>query len=169
MPITSTSWGCIVAHYQQVKLVGGALSSRGIEHFIPLIESLSIVRGRHLRDHRPLLGEYIPVAISNGWRDLLQLRGVHGILLNESGFPAQLLARELEWLRGQCDNGVYRRTIPTETGFIYGQRVTPATGPLANRVGHYDRQTRRGEDIALFLLFGSEKKVTFKSGELLAV
>jgi transcription antitermination factor NusG len=169
MPIVSTSWGCLVAHYQQVKLVGDALSLRGIDHFIPKIESLSVVRGRHLRELRPLLGEYIPVSIYCGWRELLRLRGVHGILLNESGFPAQILHRELEWLRGQCDNGIYRRSIPTERGFQYGQKVTPADGPLANRVGHYERCNRRGEDIALFLLFGSEKKVTFKSGELLAV
>lgn len=170
MTIVSVSWGVIIAQHQRNKLVSEALVNLGIEHFIPLIESLSIVRGRHVREQRPLLGEYIPIAINKDWKSLLRVRGVTGILLNELGFPAQVLPREMDRLHAMCDGGLYRSTNVEAGGFEYGQRVSPRDGPLSSQTGRYDgKVNRRGDNAALFLLFGVEKRIVFKAGDLLAV
>lgn len=165
--IVSTSWGVLVAHHQRFKKVDEVLTERGIDHFIPLIETLMIRRGRHVRQMRPLLGDYILIAICSAWNSLLSIRDVRGIMLNELGYPAQVLPREMDRMREMCDLGVYHSSVVEESGFEYGQRVSPKTGPLAYHVGRYDKKTKRG-DSALFVLFGQEQRVIFKRGDLLA-
>lgn len=165
--IVSTSWGVLVAHHQRYRKVDDVLAERGIDHFIPLIETLIIRHGRHVRQMRPLLGDYILIAVCSAWKSLLRIREVRGIMLNELGYPAQVLPHELDRMRSMCDSGVYRSSMVEDVGFSYGQRVSPKTGPLAYHVGRYDKKTKRG-DSALFVLFGQEQRVVFKQGELLA-
>lgn len=165
--IVSSSWGVLVSRHQRQKLVSEALTLRGIDHFIPLIETLMIRNGRHVREMRPLFGDYILIAICSIWKSLLNIREVRGIMLNESGYPAQVLPRELERIRTMCDGDAYRSSVVEESGFEYGQRVSPRIGPLAYHVGRYDKKTKRG-DSALFVLFGQEQRVIFKRGDLLA-
>ncbi len=169
--ITSTSWGVLVAHYQQLKLVDESLTVYGVDHFIPKIETLLIVRGRHVREQRPLFGEYVLIAISSIWKSLIRIRGVSGILLNEVGMPAQVLAVEMEKLRAMCDGDVYRSSVIDNdgSGFEYGQKVTPREGPFVFHIGQYESRNKRGDLTAIFRMFGREQKVTFKSGDLLAV
>lgn len=167
--ISSSSWGVLVAHHQQTKLVGEALTTRGIEHFIPKIETLMIVRGRHTRELRPLLGDYILVSITSLWKTMVRIRGASGMIMN-CGWPAQVLSSELKRIHEMCDDaGLYHSSIMENGGFEYGQSVTPREGPFANHVGKYDSRSKRGDDTALFCLFGHDQKVTFKSGDLLAV
>ena len=167
MTIVSTSWGVLVAHHQRHRKVDKALDELGIDHFIPLIETLMISRGRHVRQMRPLLGDYILIAICSAWKSLLSIRDVRGIMLNDLGYPAQVLPYELDRMRSMCDGNAYRSSVVEKGGFEYGQRVSPKAGPLAYHVGRYDKKTRRG-DSALFVLFGQEQRVLFKQGELLA-
>jgi len=166
--IVSSSWGVLVSRHQRQKLVSEALTFRGIDHFIPLVETLMIRNGRHVREMRPLLGDYILIAICPIWKSLLNIHEVRGIMLNELGYPAQVLPNELERMRAMCsDVGVYTSSVVEKGGFVYGQRVSPKAGPLAHHVGRYDKKTKRG-DSALFVLFGQEQRVMFKQGELLA-
>lgn len=170
--IVSSSWGVIVAGYKQGKLVDEALTTRGIDHFIPVIETLSIVRGRHVREHRPLFGDYILTSISSSWKAWLSIRGVAGMLMNDIGFPAQVVPSEMERLRRECDGNIFRdgSIIFKDKDFEYGQNVRPAATDhwAASQVGRYEGKTKRG-DTALFSLFGREQRVEFKSGDLLAV
>lgn len=167
--IISSSWGVLVAHHQQTKLVGEALSSKNIDHFIPKIESLSIKRGRHVRELRPMLGDYILVSISSIWKSMIRIRGVAGMIMNCEGFPAQVLSGELKRMHDMCDDaGVYHSEVVVDE-FQYGQRVTPRDGPFINFVGTFDYKNKRGEDVARFTLFGHDQKVIFKNGDLLAV
>jgi transcription antitermination factor NusG len=133
-----------------------------------MIETLLVVRGRHVREQRPLLGDYMLTSISSGWKSLIAIRGVAGILLNDSGFPAQVLPHEMQRMRSACDGDVYRSSVIEEQGFEYNQKVSPKEGPFACHVGRYDIRTKRG-DSARFWLFGREQRVTFKSGDLVAV
>lgn len=159
-----------MAQHQSYTAVGKSLLSFGVDYFIPMIETLTVVHGRRVREQRPLLGDYIPIAITGVWKSLLSVRGVRGILLNTDGLPAQVLPGEMNRLREMCnEDGVYQTTEEEAAGFSYGQRVTPKDGPFVYHVGRYDRRTKRGNDVALFCLFGGEKQVTFKCGELLAV
>jgi transcription antitermination factor NusG len=73
----------------------------------------------------------------------------------------------MEHLRSLCDGDIFRKTEVEKSGFRYGQKVTPQTGPFAFHVGRYEGKTKRHET-ALFVLFGREQKVKFKRGELVA-
>lgn len=169
--IISTSWGVLIAKHQQTKLVGEALSSVGIEHFIPKIEKLRIVHKRHVRELRPLLGDYVLTSINSNWKSMRRLRGVSGIIMNCDGFPAQVLITELKRLDDLCNEGVYHSPVIEDdgSGFEYGQRVTPTTGPFAYHVGRYESKNKRGDLTALFCLFGNDQKVKFRNGDLIAV
>ena len=168
--IVCSSWGILLSQHQRVKLVSEALTVLGVDHFIPLIESLKIVRGRHIRERRPLLGNYIPFAVDASWKSLMRLRGVAGIMLNDCWLPAQVLQSEMERLHAMCDDSVYRSSVVEKHGFEYGQRVSPKEGPFAYHTGRYDgKANKRGDVAALFQLFGREQRVVFKSGDLLAV
>jgi transcription antitermination factor NusG len=166
--IVSSSWGVLVAQHQRSKLVGEELSVREVEHFIPLEEKLTITRGRRTRVFYPLLGDYILIAISSLWREVMSIKGVAGILLNELNYPAQVFPHEIDRMRSMCNNNVFI-PMPDKMEFQYGQRVTPKsnTNPFAFHVGRYDRKTRRG-DAANFSLFGREQCVIFRRGELIS-
>jgi transcription antitermination factor NusG len=166
----SSSWGVLVAQRQCLSLVGASLVSYGVEHFIPMVENLKIVRGRHVRDYEPILGDYILIAISSCWKELCSLRGVAGILIDSvSGMPAQVLPHEMERMRAMCNSdGVYSQPEKVFE-LTYGQRVKPKDGFFSKQVGIYEGRTKRGDHTALFCLFGKEQRVTFKSGDLIGL
>jgi transcription antitermination factor NusG len=167
--IISTAWGVLVAKHLQTDAVSEQLNMYGFEHFIPKIESLRIVKCRHVRELRPMLGDYILTSITSAWESLLSLKHVAGMILNADGYPAQVQPNELKRMHDMCDAaGTYYSEIDT-TGFQYGQYVRATEGPFINFTGTYDSKNKRGEDVALFILFGREQKVTFKPGGLLAV
>jgi hypothetical protein len=95
------------------------------------------------------------------------MRGVAGMLVNEKGFPAQVLPKEVECIRQLCPDNVFRENVIQFNGFIYGQRVTPKAGPLAFHVGRFDSSKRHSE-LAIFTLFGQDQKVVFRKGDLIA-
>lgn len=167
--IASTHWAILVA--QNHKRVVEALIDRCYPHFVPLIEQLTIVRGRHERDFKPLLGEYIPIGVTATWKSLLSIRGVAGMLLNESGTPAQVLPREMERLRAMCDlDGKLKpEPLPPEYEFQYGESVRVRSGPFVGFTAKFDGKTKRGDLSAILVLFGKETSVVFKKGDLLAV
>ena len=82
----------------------------------------------------------------------------------------QIVAQhELERIRSLCVNGVYLpKEIETRRGFVYGQRVSPQSGPLAFHVGRYDGVASKRREAAMFSLFGREQRIMFKAGVLLA-
>jgi len=170
LTVVSSHWGVLVAQRHCVSAVDERLTQRGVDHFIPKIETLMIVHGRHVREQRPMLGDYIPIAIDAAWKSLIRVRGVASILLNELGFPAQVLPSEMDRLHAMCPDGCLHSIMEDESGFTYGQRVTPKDGPFVYYTGRYDgKANKRGDEAALFLCFGREQRVVFKPGDLLAV
>jgi len=165
--IASSHWGVLVAQRQKAAAVGKALNDKAVDNFIPLLETQQVVHGKRVLGTTPLLGDYILISVGSIWRSLLAIRGVSGILLNDLGFPAQVLPSEIEYLRALCVNGVYSPRAIKKRGFEFGDKVTPREGPLAFHVGKYDKGGKRS-DSAFFLIFGREQRVVFKAGELIA-
>lgn len=162
----------IVAGHKQYKLVDEALTIRGVDHFIPVIETLRIVQRRHVREYHPLFGDYILTSISSGWKEWLGIRGVSGMLMNDLGMPAQVLPNEMAQLRSMCRGMVFGASETVdENEMEYGQDVkTVAIDHMFSRqTGKYAGRTKSGDLSALFLLFGREQIVEFKSGDLIAV
>lgn len=168
MTIVSCSWGVLVATPKRIAVVSDGLNALRVEHFIPVIEKIKIVRGRHVTEQTPLLGEYILTSICSRWRLLLGIKGVRGIILNELGYPAQVLPRELDRLRSMCDGVVFREVKIAPVEFEYGQKVMVKEGPFISHIGKYDHKAKDG-DVALFVLFGREQKLKFATGDLIAV
>lgn len=166
--IASTSWGVLVALHQCHRLVKENLSARQIDHFVPMEKRCRIVRGKRQEYLYPLFGRYVLCAITSMWCDLRHMRGVAGMLVNESGYPAQVVQGEVERIKEFCQGDVFRLPETTNVvGFSYGQRVTPKAGPLVYHVGRFDCSKRSG-DAAIFNLFGREQKVFFRKGDLIA-
>lgn len=165
--IVSSSWAVAVAQNNRAFAVSAALKKMEMEHFVPRVEKLAIVRGRHVREYQPLLGNYVLMQVCSRWRDVLRLRDVHGMLLNESGFPAQVLTREVENLRAFCPDEIYNGSTHETDGWCYGAKVYVEKGPFARFIGRYEGKTGKNREAAVFSLFGREQKVTFKRGELI--
>ena len=136
---------------------------------MPMIENISVVSGRHVRKLSPLLGRYVLFAIDECWKSIARLRGVAGLMLTTDYQPAVVDHEQLMKLRSVCVNGIYnQQVVETGRGFVYGQRVTPQSGPLAFHVGRYDGRASKNREAAVFNLFGREQKLFFKAGDLLA-
>lgn len=174
MVATGSSWGVLVTENQRHRVVKEVLDQEGIEYFLPLIETKTVARGRHVRSYHPLLGRYVLVVLTDLWQRMLDFRGVAGMLLayeKESEYPVPALVdpNEIEYLKSQCVNNVYRAADETVLGgFIYGQRVRPKTGPLEWHVGMYDGYAGKKKYAALFNIFGREQRVLFSKGDLIA-
>ncbi len=164
-----SDWGVALAQPQRHRLATDSLRELGVEYFLPKIERMAVVNGRHYRHKSPLLGRYIPFIITDYWRAILSLRGISGMLLNaEKDQPALVKEDQIEAIKAICVNGVYREPIVEAAPLVYGQRVTPKTGPLHSHVGRYDGRKGKKREAALFMLFGREQRITFKKGELVA-
>lgn len=162
-------WGVLLSKHQKHKLVKDGLSDSGVQYFLPLIETTTIVNGRHVNAARPLLGRYIFFVIDELWKNLSQLRGVAGMMLNvDRDYPARVDDGALDAIRTMCIGDVYSPRAVEMQGFVYGQRVAPQTGPLAYHVGRYDGVASKHREAALFNLFGKDQRIFFKSGELIA-
>lgn len=157
----------MVAKQNRALAVGSSLKKLEVDHFIPRVEKRYVVQGRNIRERQPLLGNYVLVAVTQCWREVLRLRDVHGMLMNECGFPAQVLPCELAQLRAICPDGVYGGREHLTDGFVYGAKVLAVKGPLTRLTGRYIGRFGKNREEALFSLFGREQKVVFKRGELI--
>lgn len=162
-------WGVLLSQHQKHKLVKDSLSDSGIHYFLPFIEDTQVVNGRHAHRMRPLLGRYVLFIINELWKNIPQLRGVAGLMMNvDKNYPAVVDDGALDAIRSMCIGDIYSPIAATKQGFFYGQRVTPKDGPLAYHVGRYDGGASKHRDAALFNIFGREQRVVFKAGELIA-
>lgn len=168
-----SAWGVLVFENNRHRLVKDELERLGFQYFLPVYESLSVVHGRHVRTHRPLLGRYLFFIISDAWRLLFSLRGVEGVMLSASNdflVPALACSKQVEYLQSQCVNNIYRSAYDRLSGrFVYGQRVRPKHGPFEFKVGRFDGYAGKKKYAAMFDVFGREQRIVFSRGELVAV
>lgn len=165
------AWGVLVTESQRHRLAISELSANGFEHFQPYRESVKIRRGNHIRTRIPYFGRYMFVALCEAWRQITKLRGVAGILLdNQTLTPLRVCSAQLQNVRDKCDrNGVIFDQELSVTGLKYGDRVYVEKGSFGFIEGTYDGIIGKNKEQASFIMFGSEKKVTFKTGELKAM
>lgn len=167
-------WGVLIAQPQRTTLVGEQLTEHSVKHFIPKEEVVTIKGGRPRYHLRPMLGRYVLYVITRGWKNVLGLRGVSGIMMatdyeKEIIQPLVIDPKQMETLRALCTDDIYSKTVnETKRGFVYGQRVTPSDGPFAYHIGTYDGVASRHREVAVFNCFGREQKIMFKSGALQA-
>jgi len=130
--LVATLWyaGCTAARHE--KRVAEHLEQRGVEHFLPLYETIHRWNnGRH-RVQLPLFPGYLFVRIA--LRDRLRVLEVPGFvrLVGFSGLPCPLPEADISKMRDALKTGVLAEPYPYLTA---GTRVEIRSGPLQGMTG----------------------------------
>lgn len=114
------------------KRVGLQLEERGVEHFVPLYESVRRWKDRRVRLELPLFPGYVFVRLA--LQDRLRVLQVPSVarLVGFNGLPAPLADEEVERLRLALTQGVRAEPHPYVK---VGRRMRITKGPLAGCEG----------------------------------
>jgi transcription antitermination factor NusG len=124
-------WYAVYTCANREKLVAAQFASRGIEHFLPLFESVREWSDRRVRLLMPLFPGYLFVFTS--LRHRLPVLTVPGVvrLVNVAGQPVPLATEVIETLR----DGIKRLEAEPFPYLTIGQRVSICGGPLRGLTG----------------------------------
>ncbi|MGH9865425.1 MAG: UpxY family transcription antiterminator [Candidatus Acidiferrales bacterium] len=119
------------------KRVAGQFSGRGVEHFLPLYETVHRWKDRRMRLELPLFPSYIFVHLP--LRERLRVLQVPGVvrLVGFGDHAAPLPADEIEMLRNGLSGEFKAKPHPYLTA---GRRMRITSGPLAGMEGILMRQ-----------------------------
>ncbi|MGH9709845.1 MAG: UpxY family transcription antiterminator [Candidatus Acidiferrales bacterium] len=119
------------------KSVAGQFSGRGVEHFLPLYETVHRWKDRRMRLELPLFPSYIFVHLP--LRERLRVLQVPGVvrLVGFGDHAAPLPADEIEMLRNGLSGEFKAKPHPYLT---VGRRMRITSGPLAGMEGILMRQ-----------------------------
>lgn len=125
-------WYAAYTSANHEKRVAGQLDARGIEHFLPLYESVRRWKDRSVKLNLPLFPGYVFVRLE--LRDKLSVVQIPGVarLVGFDGTPAALPDEEIEALRASFASGVRAEPHPFLT---VGRKVRVKAGPLAGMRG----------------------------------
>lgn len=168
----SGQWGVAVAEPQRYRLAATQLAGHGYTYFMPMWERVSVRAGRHQHFFTPVFGRYLFVMISGVWQKISSLRGITGLLLNpETLHPWHVDSDQLDAVRALCDHNVMHKQEDVEMArqLMYGDPVSPKSGPLAGLRGVYEGKLNKHRESARFIMFGREQKIVFKVGELIGL
>jgi transcription antitermination factor NusG len=124
-------WYAVYTCANREKLVAAQFASRGIEHFLPLFESVREWSDRRVRLLMPLFPGYLFVFTS--LRHRLPVLTAPGVvrLVNVAGQPVPLATEVIETLR----DGIRRLEAEPFPYLTTGQRVSICAGPLKGLTG----------------------------------
>jgi transcriptional antiterminator RfaH len=126
---------------------------------------------RRLRQHGqrswviyPLFPRYFFTWVERCWNDLLGTPGVVGLLMQGEQL-ATVRVDAMQELKERCtEYGIYLNPARLQRG----QKVKVSTGVLVDQVGIFDEVSGQ-QEAALFNLLGTQRRVLFKKGVLVAV
>ncbi len=153
-------WAVAIAQPQQLDKVVEQIAAYPFQYFFPRIKRTIRRRGRRVHLLDPLLFNYLPVFLSDGWEVIFDMRGVRDVI-------GPVNTEELLKLKAKCDaDGFY--FLPHQHRFKVGQAVTPTEGPFEHLVGTYEKRLANEREVALFDLLGGKRPVDFDAGNLVA-
>jgi transcription antitermination factor NusG len=131
-PYVAPHWYAAYTCARHEKRVAQQLGQRGIEHFLPMYESVRRWKDRRMQLQLPLFAGYVFVRIPICERlSVLQVPSVVR-LVGFNGMPTPLANEDVESLRGVLGNGLRVAPHPYLT---VGRRVRITAGALAGREG----------------------------------
>jgi transcription antitermination factor NusG len=130
-------WYAAYTRSNHEKQVAGQLASRGVEHFLPLYQTVHRRKDRRVRLNLPLFPSYVFVRLP--LRDRLQVLQISGLvhLVGFGGLPTTLPEQEIETLRAGLGGDLRAQPHPYLTA---GRRVRITNGPLASMEGILQRR-----------------------------
>jgi transcription antitermination factor NusG len=130
--LNAMSWyaACTSAHHE--KRVAEQLAGRGVEHFLPLYESVHKWKDRNVRLRLPLFPGYVFVQLP--WAERLRVLQVPGVarLVSFGDKPAPVSEAEIEALRSGLQGQIQMQPHPY---LSEGNKVRVMRGPLAGMEG----------------------------------
>ena len=125
-------WYAAYTSANHEKTVAEQLAVRGMEHYLPLYDSVRRWKDRRVKLQLPLFPGYVFVRLA--LRDRLGVQQIPGVarLVGFNGRPASLPNEEVEALRSALGRGVSAEPHPFLTS---GRRVRIEAGPLEGREG----------------------------------
>ena len=119
-------WYAVYTCANREKQVAAQFVSRGIEHFLPLYQSVREWSDRRVKLQMPLFPGYL--FVSTALRNRLRILTVPGVvnLVHSAGQPLPLAADVI----GQLRDGVMRASAQPFPALPVGQRVYVRSGPL---------------------------------------
>ena len=128
----SAEWLAVYTRHQHEKTVAALLGKKGIEHFLPLYQTVNRWKDRNQRVSLPLFPCYLFVRLELGRKlEVLQTAGVRWFIEN-AGHACAVPESEINDLRRVCESGVGVGPHP----FLQkGDYVCIRKGPLAGIEG----------------------------------
>lgn len=125
-------WYAAYTSANHEKRVAAQLEGRGVEHFLPLYQTVHRWKDRRMRLELPLFPSYIFVHLP--LRERLRVLEVPGVarLVGFGDYAAPLPAEEIEMLRNGLSGELNAQPHPYLTA---GRRVRITNGPLAGMEG----------------------------------
>lgn len=154
------TWAVAVTHLYQQERVVEQFIAKAFDYFFPHVRRTVRHRGRRIHKLEPLLMNYVPVCIVDGWEQIYDMRGVADLL-----GPAR--EEEILRIKSQCDSDDIL-IQPRQSRFKPGTLVKPSSGILCDAVGTFVGTSGDDRDIALFSILGAKRTVKFKEGDLVA-
>lgn len=123
----ASQWYAAYIRSRHEKRVADQLEQRGVEHFLPLYETIHRWKDRDVCVHLPLFPGYIflRLHLENRLR-ILQIRSVVR-LVGVNNCPTPVDEKEIEALRNGLSSAIYAEPYPY---IAVGQRVRVKRGPL---------------------------------------
>jgi transcription antitermination factor NusG len=160
LPLEGTWAVAITELYQQEKVIEQFIA-RGFDYFFPRVRRAVRHKGRRIQRLDPLLYNYLPVVLSDGWGVIFDMRGVVDII-----GPAN--SGQIEALKRRCDASDILIPEPMKPTYKPGQAVKPIDGLLAGHTGRYIGLSNDDRDIVLFTILGARRSIKFELGALVA-
>lgn len=130
--IAEPHWYAAYTRANHEKKVAEQLGRRGVDHFLPLYETVHQRKDRRVHLSLPLFPSYVFVRLS--LRDRLPLLQVPGVvyMVGFGSLPAVMPDEEIATLRNGLDESLHARPHPYLTA---GRRVRIKNGPLTGIEG----------------------------------
>lgn len=154
-------WAVVVTELYKQERVIEQFMARGFEYFFPQVRRVVRHRGRRVHRLDPLLFNYVPVLLSDGWEIIFDMRGVADVM-----GPAR--TSEIDRIKSMCDSSDILVEPKYKSHLKAGQKVKPVDGTFSGLVGTYVGLTNDGRESALFSLLGAKRSMKFAIGDLVA-
>lgn len=142
------------------------LDRQAFEYYYPLVRTRQRLKTRRKTTFRtvPLFYEYVFVRVTGVWRSLMSTIGVSQVLMTEHEKPAIVPDEFVSGIRSLEDKeGI---VVLPKTRFRKGQKLRIRKGPMEKAICIYKGQSSADRVRVLLKLFGSERIIELREGDL---
>jgi transcription antitermination factor NusG len=168
---STSRWGFAVPYWaaaqlqpQRERLALHCLAGAGYTVYLPRLRQHRVSHGRKIVTTPPLFPGYAFVLIELQWHAARWAPGVAKIVLDGAA-PARVPDQVIAEIRSRERNGL----VELAPRFKRGDPVKILSGPFREQLALYDGMPARERVAVLLALFGSERRLTLRAGDVEAV